>query len=62
MVDSILHQTLHFFIMLRLYYFKKTDRQSVNTIGMNCLKLFVPTAIEKAFFPSIENIHICFIV
>lgn len=31
MVDSILHQTLCFFIMLRLYYFNKTDRQSVNT-------------------------------
>jgi len=31
MVDSILHQPLHFFIMLRLYYFNKTDRQSVNT-------------------------------
>jgi len=31
MADSILHQTLHFFIMLRLYYFNKADRQSANT-------------------------------
>jgi hypothetical protein len=30
MVDSILCQNLHFFIMLRLYYFNKTDKQSVN--------------------------------
>jgi hypothetical protein len=71
MVDSILCQNLHFFIMLRLYYFNKTDGQSVNAtyivknintvVLTHCLwLLFTGTTTEMNLLKICVSLH-CFL-